>query len=205
MIGLATKKDFFLVSIIGVLFGSLVIPVLQNIRPAFWQLNFTNAAATIIGFLIFANVAMAIAGLIGKKFPSLFQFAKFSASGSLNAALDIGLFNLLSYIFQVFSGPLLALFNGIVVFIAFNNSYFWNKLWVFKADGTINIYEYLKFAAATLVGLILGTSIVYYITTFVSAPTGISPQIWENVAKAISIPLVVASNFSLYKFVVFKK
>jgi len=205
MIGLATKKDFALVSIVGTVFGLFLIPILENIKPPQWELNIFTASTLIIGFFLFANFALAIGGMIGKKFPAFWQFTKFGASGALNAALDIGLLNLLSLIFQIFSGPLLAIFNAISLFVAFNNSYLWNKLWVFKLDGKIDFKEYLKFAGATGVGMVIGSLIVYLITTFVTPPAGISPQIWENIAKGISLPLVVFSNFTLYKFVVFKR
>lgn len=205
MIGLATKKDFLLVSVIGALFGFSLLPILENIKPPQWELNFYTGTVLIIGFSLFANVALFTGSLIGKKNPAFWQFTKFGASGASNAALDIGILNLLSFIFQVFSGPLLAAFNAIALFLAFNNSYFWNKLWVFEKDGAVNFKEYLKFAAATMVGLVIGTATVYLITTFVIPPTGISPQIWENIAKGISLPLVITANFTLYKFVVFKK
>lgn len=205
MFGLAEKKDFLLVSIIGILFGAFAIPILENIKPAFWHLDVRSASILIGGFTIFANVSLGIGALIGKKFPPFWQFTRFGASGSLNAALDIGILNLLSLIFQVFSGPILVLFNAIALFFAFNNSYFWNRIWVFQNGTGIDFKEYFKFAAATMVGLVIGSLTVYFITTFVAAPAGISAQIWENIAKLISVPLVLASNFSLYKFVVFKK
>lgn len=205
MFGAATKKDFFLVSIIGVLFGLFAIPILENIKPPHWQLNLYTGSFLVFGFLLLANFALAVGGVVGKKFPAFWQFTKFGASGSLNAALDVGLLNLLSLIFQIFSGPLLALLNAVSLFVAFNNSYLWNKLWVFQTEKGFWFSEYLKFFFATLVGAIVGSATVYIITTFINAPAGISEQIWENIAKGISIPLVIAANFTLYKFVVFKK
>lgn len=205
MFGLAKKKDFLLVSIIGIIFGTFAIPILENIKPAFWHLDFRNALILIAAFTIFANISLGIGSLVGKKFPPFWQFTRFGASGSLNAALDIGILNLLSLIFQVFSGPILMLFNAIALFFAFNNSYFWNKFWVFQNGTGIDFKEYFKFAAATMVGLVIGSATVYLITTFLTAPAGITPQIWENIAKGISIPLVITVNFTLYKFVVFKK
>jgi len=207
MRGLATKKDLLLVSIVGLLFGLAVIPVLENIDPAFWELNFKNVVLVIGGFFVFANFALWIAGLLAKKWIALWQFAKFGAGGSLSAAFDIGTLNLLSLIFQIFSGPLILVFNAISIFLATTNSYFWNKLWAFKKieGGKIfDLREYLKFIGVILGSLIIGATIVFILTTYVSHPN-ISNQVWENIAKLISIPPVVAWNFIFFKYVIFKK
>lgn len=207
MIGLATKRDFFLVSIIGILFGLLLIPILENIKPAFWDLNFINVFLLVAGFFIFANLSLAVAGLLGKKHYALWQFAKYGAGGALSAMLDMGLLNLLSLIFNIFSGPLIIVLNSFSIYAAMTNSYFWNKLWAFKKEGggIFNLREYLKFIGVTLGSLVIGSLMVYFTTTHISAPAGISEQLWENIAKLISIPFVVAWNFVLYKFVIFKQ
>lgn len=206
MIGVAVKKDFLLVSIVGLLFGTFLIPILENIKPPQWELTFLSAASLIVGFCLFANFALMIGGLLGKKFPPLWQFTKFGAGGALNAAIDIGLLNLLSLVFQIFSGPLIILFNGISLAIALTNSYLWNKLWTFKKDDSsvFRVGEYFKFVGATLGSVVMGSAIVYFLTTVTGAPQNISPAIWENIAKLASVPPIVAWNFFAYKFLVFK-
>ncbi len=206
MVSVAAKKDFFLVSIIGALFGLLLIPILENIQPPFWEFNLLNAFALVIGFFLFANFALMIGGLLGAKISSLWQFAKFGAGGALSAAIDIGILNLFSLIFQIFSGPWIILFNGTSIAFAMTNSYLWNKLWTFKKDGSsvFQMKEYSKFIGATLGSLIMGSAIVYVLTTIVGPPPNISMEIWENIAKLTSIPPVVAWNFIAYKFFVFK-
>lgn len=206
MIGLANKKDFLLVSIVGLLFGVFLIPILENIRPPHWELNLLSAAMLIAGFCVFSNIALMIGGLIGKKFPPFWQFTKFGAGGALNAAIDIGLLNLLSLIFQIFSGPLIILFNAISLAIAMTNSYLWNKLWTFKKNdaSVFQWAEYFKFSGVTLGSVIFGSAVVYFLTTVIGAPQNISPEVWENIAKLASVPPIVAWNFIAYKFFVFK-
>jgi len=156
---------------------------------------------------VFANFALWVAGLLGKKWFGLWQFAKFGAGGSLSAAIDIGILNLLSLIFQIFSGPLILAFNAVSIYLATTNSYFWNKLWAFKKIEGGKIFdfrEYLKFIGITLGSLIIGAGIVFILTTYVSHPD-ISNPVWENIAKLISVPPVVAWNFTFFKYVIFKK
>lgn len=204
MSSLTTKKDHLLVTIIGILFGFFAIPILENIQPAFWQLNAKNILALPAGFAVFANFSIWIAGIIGKKRPGLFQFAKYAATGAMNSFTDLGIFNFLSMIFQIFSGPLIILLNIVSFSVAVTNSYFWNNLWAFKKDGTkLRFAEYLRFVGCTIGGMVLNTAVVYLITTVIGAPEHISAGLWENVAKFIAVPPTVAWNFVGYKFFVF--
>ncbi len=203
--GTASKKDFFLVSVIGAIFGLFSIPILENIQPPQWKLTLLSGAGLIAGFAFFAIFALWIAGLIGKKYPAIFQFAKYAATGAMNSFTDIGILNLLSLIFQVFSGPLIILFNTIGFSVAITNSYFWNNLWVFKKENSVlSLTEFFKFLSVTVIGLAINTAIVYVVTTIVGAPDYTSPALWENIAKLIAVPASVMCNFFGYKFIVFR-
>ncbi len=205
MQGLATKRDYLLVSIIGVLFGLFAIPILENIRPAFWHLSASSVIFLLAGFALFANLALGIAGLIGARYPGIFQFAKYAATGALNSFTDLGLFNLLSMIFQIFSGSLIVVFNVISFSVAVTNSYFWNRLWVFRKAGAAPLIgSYAKFIGVTLSGAAINSAIVYVITTTIGAPLDVTPELWENVAKLIGVPVSIIWNFFGYKFFVFK-
>ena len=205
MLGLAVKKDFLLVSVIGALVGFFIIPILENIRPPQWELTFLTAGALIIGFSAFANLALWIAGLIGAKYPSIFQFAKYAATGAMNSATDLGIFNFLSMSFGVFSGPLIVLFNSLSFSVAVTNSYFWNNLWAFKKEGAkLGFSQYFKFVGVTVGGLVINNIIVYIVTTTIGAPGSISEALWENVAKLVAVPAAVLWNFFGYKMLVFR-
>lgn len=205
MTGLSTKKDHLLVSIIGSVFGLFFIPILENIKPSQWQLNFIAGTGLILGFVVFANLSLWVAGVIGKKHPSVFQFAKYAATGAMNSSTDIGILNLFSLTFQVFSGSLIILFNAIGFSVAVINSYFWNNLWVFKKEGSVlSLSEFFKFLSVTISGLVINTIIVYIVTTVIGAPISISPALWENIAKLIAVPASITWNFFGYKLLVFK-
>lgn len=203
MQSLATRKDHFLVSIIGVGFGLFLIPVLQNTQPSFWQLSFFSALALVAGFTIFANVALAIGGFIGHNIPAVWQFTKYAAAGSFNSLLDLGILNLLSFIFKIYQGPFLILFNAISFLIAISNSYFWHKFWSFKSATPIGFREYSKFLLATIGGLIINTSIVYSLT--IMTPQNISLPVWENIAKLIAVVPTLIWNFFAYRILVFQQ
>ncbi len=204
MVSLATKKDFVIVSVIGILFGLLLLPVLENIQPPQWELNFRNAAFLVTGFFIFANFALWVGGLLGAKLPAVWQFVKFGAVGSLNATLDFGILNLLSLIFKVYSGALLVVFNIISIGLAIINSYSLNKFWTFRNHSAVKATEVTRFLLVSALTIFLNSTIVYVLTTTFGAPAEISEPVWENIAKIIAVPITLVVNFFGLKYVVFK-
>ena len=65
--------------------------------------------------------------------------------------------------------------------------------------------QFVKFFSVAFVGLILNTSIIYYITTILNPMFGLSPVLWANFAKVIATCAVLFWNFVGFKFFVFKK
>lgn len=201
---LATKKDYLIVSIIGILFGLLLIPILENIKPAFWFFTLTNSLILMLGFLFFSNIALWIGSLFGAMLSAFWQFTKFAAVGSLNGVLDFGILNFLSFIFQIYSGPFLALFNAISVAVATTNSYLMNKFWSFQSREPIKIREFSKFLVISAATISINTLVVYLLTTHIEIPGALTKEVWENIAKLAAVPVTMIFNFVGYKYLVFK-
>src|SRR3989338_3826665 len=201
---LATKKDYLIISIIGGGFGLMSIPILENIKPEFWIFSLSNAFLLLISFAILANIALFIGSILGTAFHFFWQFTKFSAVGSLNAALDFGLLNLLSSIFKVYSGPMLAIFNIFSLVAAMTNSYLMNKFWSFQNQKPITRKEFARFLFVSLASISVNTLVVYILTTSINAPGSLSKEVWENTAKLVAVPVTLIFNFFGYKFIVFK-
>ena len=201
---MATKKDYFLVFILGVGFGLFFIPIFENIQPAFWRISFFSIIGLAIGFGLFAIFSLGVAGFLARWMPSIWQFAKYAAVGSFNSFLDLGILNFLSAIFGIYHGLWLAFFNVISFSIAVTNSYFWNKYWAFEQRNKLRASEYWYFISVTFIGALINTAIVYILTTLIGSPGGISPALWENIAKIIGVPAAILWNFFGYKFFVFK-
>lgn len=192
-------------SAVGLLFGALILPVLENINPVFWELTFRNAALLVIGSILFANFALWVGGATGVRAPFLWQFAKYGAVGALSSLLDVGLLNLFSIVFDVYKGLLLAGLNVVAIVIALVNNYFLNKFWAFKNGHPIHVREVLKFLSVHAVSITLNTTILYILTTIVGAPGDVTAPVWENVAKVVAIPVTVTINFLGFRYIVFPK
>ena len=137
------------------------------------------------------------------------QFSKFVVIGFMNTAIDFAVLNLLMWQTGIYKGQWIILLNAIAFAVAVINSYFWNKLWTFRAKeadepGEI-AKEFSQFIMVTLVGVAINSSIVFGVTTFIPPFFGLSPELWANLAKAAATGFSLIWNFIGYKFIVFKK
>lgn len=207
------KKDLLFVSVIGVAVGILAQPVLLNVIRDIHEVisaPFGVIRTTVfIFFLVLAPFALSMASLIGKKIPVLYQFAKFAAVGSLNSFVDLGIFNLGTYLYgvdpELLSNTAFFLFKSLSFLVATTNSYLWNKRWTFGDTSTSHADTIVKFYIITGSIYFLNTGMATLVKT--NGPLfGISPNLWVNVLSPVAgIFSAMLVNFLSYKFFVFKK
>ena len=204
------KKDFILVTIVGMLVGVLIQLVLENIAKGsplisgiFARSGFSLRVGIFLVFTAFAPLALGIAYFLGKIWAVLYQFAKFAAVGTLNTSINFGLLNLLSLLTGVAAGTLVAVFATVSFLGATTNSFFWNKFWTFGSKSAPAAGETIKFYLVSVAGWALNVSTVYGVVNFLH-PAGVSDQIWLNVGALCGVAASFIWNFLGYKFVVFK-
>jgi len=200
-----TKKDVLLISLIGVSFALFATPILSNLNLPFFKVSFSSILFLIFFFLIFANIALWIASLIGKKIAIVFQIAKFAAVGAFNTFLDWGIVNLLMALTGIFGGLWYSLFNVISFLTANSGSYFWNKYWTFSTKDSGSKGGFFQFFGVTIVGLGIKVGIASVIVNVINHPASMTPARWANIGLALGTLLALVWNFLGYKFIVFKK
>ena len=132
----------------------------------------------------------------------LIQFGKFLAVGTLNTGIDFGTQNLLSWLTGIYGGVRLAPINVPGVLLALTNSCLLNKYWTFKTP--VSPGRGLgRFVLVSLIGVGLNMALVVAFTHFVTRPTGLTPQLWENLAKMLATGGTLVWDFFGYKFLVF--
>lgn len=196
-----SKKDFIIAFIVGELVAWLIWPVWLNLGFGYWNLRWY----LLILLPIVCAIGLWITSLIGKFLPIVWQFAKFGLIGILNTLLDFGILNLLSYTTKVYSGGWLIVIN-VFSFLAANlNSYFWNKSWTFnsKTRGAVN--EFGRFLLVSVIGFVINSVILWFLTTLMKPIGGMRPQLWENAAKLVATVIYTIWNFIGYKLIVFKR
>ncbi len=199
------QKNYLLVSILGFFVGLLLLPVLNNIKLPFWELNFASASAIILGCIILFNFAIWLAFLICERIQVFPQLVKFGAVGSLNTLLDLGILNLLIYFSSIAAGYWYSLFKAISFIAANINSYFWNKHWTFGSRNTANIREFSQFLIVSLIGFGINVSIASFVVNGIGPLKNISPERWANIGALLATIISLIWNFIGYKFFVFKK
>lgn len=197
-----TKKDWKAIIIIGALIGVLVQPILSNF-VAGAHLTLAIRIGAFVLFTLLAPFALWICALIGKVWKSFYQFGQFAAVGTLNSFIDIGVFNLETFLYggTGISTVLFAGLKAISFLCATTNSFFWNRNWTFGSTDKVNAGEVTGFYTIALIGW--GANVA--VATFVKA-IGPDTKLWIDIVSPVAGILVTFIwNFLGYKYFVFKK
>lgn len=124
------------------------------------------------------------------------QFVKFCIVGVLNTAVDFAVYIILARGLLGFRLHYL-LANIIAFSLAVMNSYTLNRRWTFRNQDTKRTIQFTKFLSVNMVSLLLYEGLL---ALFVEA-VGID----DIVAKALSYGLVLAWNFTAYKYWTFRE
>ena len=202
------NKDFILSLLCGFLAGIFLLAIVKN--PYVTEFKGLNNLGGVVWLLplLFAFLfflAIAIAKTLFRRVLFLMQIGKFAESGVLNTLIDIGILNLLSWWFNIFSGPWLIIMNIVAFAFATTNSYFWNKFWTFEKKESAANGEFITFFIVSVIGIGINTSIVYFGTTFMDPLLNVSNAAWLDVVKVGATFASMIWNFAGYKFIVFKK
>ncbi|HSG31788.1 MAG TPA: GtrA family protein [Thermodesulfobacteriota bacterium] len=205
---LYNKSEFIKSIILGLISGIFLVTILKNLQQEHslilslvdhWYLVIlfvcSCLAVWVYGFYFFAS-----------KWPTAMQFGKFIAVGQSNAAIDIGILNLLILITDIDSGLYYSLFKATSFIFAVVNSFMWNKFWSFDSkekDGMGR--QFVIFIAVSLVGLIINVSVASFVVNYIGPQWGISTKLWANVGVLSSTIFNIIWDFYGYKRFVFKK
>lgn len=209
------RNDLYAVTAIGAAVGLLIQPIIANLS-SFAIFEHPSTALRLGIFIFFtalAPLALWVLFLFGKLVPVLYQFGKFAAVGVLNTFIDLGVFNLETFLYgtSVIGTALFALFKAISFFCATTNSFFWNKHWTFSAarashpEGVIKeTEEAVSFYVIAGIGWALNVGCATLIK--VLEPSGIAVKLWVNIVAPLGgVAAAFLFNFLCYKFFVFKE
>lgn len=143
------------------------------------------------------------------------QVGKFGIVGIINTLVDIGIFNVLKFIF----GFATVTANIISVSAAIINSYVWNKNWTFHDKDKNVSKQFIIFVLLSIGGLIINTVVLLFLTQTWTLPSDLAVKITHfiklnsifsdnfvffNFAKALAILFSMVWNFITYKKFAFK-
>lgn len=181
--------------VIGFLMGDFLKE--WGIQLVWWYFFIVWILLPLISFL-----CLWIAYMIGRKFPFIFQGAKFLLVGAFATVLDLKLFELLLWFFI----PISLISKGISFIIATLLKFWGNKYWTFQKHEKEDVNkEMIQFSLVTLIGLIIDLGFFYYFTRILGPQFQISSALWVKLSVIFSALAAALCNFLGYKFLVFKK
>jgi putative flippase GtrA len=201
------KRDAKAIVTIGVALGVLVQPILAN--------NLDGSVLTPgvrIGFFILlilvAVLALVVARIIAYVWQPIYQFAKFGAVGTLNSFVDIGVFNLETFLWGSSAIGLVAfaIFKAISFLCATTNSFFWNKSWTFSDREHARPKLVSSFYGIAAVGWAVNVGVATFVKAIGPGMYDPNFHLWTNVAAPLAgILASFILNFVGYKYFVFRK
>jgi len=106
-------------------------------------------------FPLLSMLGLWIADLLGRKFVSIFQLAKFLLVGVIATIFDLGILGIFISLSGVNGGIGYDFFKGASFIISTVLKYIPDKLWAFKKRGSASVSrEFTQFFAVTLVGFL---------------------------------------------------
>jgi putative flippase GtrA/GT2 family glycosyltransferase len=132
------------------------------------------------------------------------RFAKFASVGVANTLIDIGVLNLLLWLFPTTSQLTLMQYNATAVLCGACNSFFWNKYWTFhKAKNKIHGKEIRDFLLVTWMTIFVNTFLLLSLSHFYP---GMATSLgWQStLLKVLSIGGTFLLSFLGMQFLVFR-
>lgn len=202
------RSEFLKSIILGLISGVFLVIVLSSLKKDVAELSkFTKYWPLVIVFVCTCLVVWVYGFYrFASKWATALQFGKFIAVGQSNAAIDIGLLNLLILLTNIDSGIYFSIFKGTSFIFAAVNSFLWNKFWSFESKEKHGMgKQFVKFLAVAVVGLIINVSVASFVVNYVGPQWGISTRLWANVGVLSSAVFNIIWDFYGYKVLVFKK
>ncbi|CAA7602144.1 GtrA-like protein [Acididesulfobacillus acetoxydans] len=132
------------------------------------------------------------------------QIVQFLVVGGLNAVIDIGMLDLILYIWPTTNDGLLILFNTFAYTLAILNSYIWNSRITFRQHARQDIREKAYFLIQAGISLFLSN--FTFLTAFHEL-TALDLPNWvvQNAAKALAMAIPSTASFLFMKYWVFRR
>lgn len=133
------------------------------------------------------------------------QYVRFSLVGLSNAIVDLGILNLLLFLYPTDDPPILILDNTIAVAAAILNSYIWNSRWTFRPASTGSRREHILFVAQGLLNVVVNDLVLLAMANFLEPREDVGYLVISNVAKIVAMITASTLSFVLLRTVVFRR
>ena len=127
------------------------------------------------------------------------QMISYALVGTVNFLVDFSIVNILMYLFKIYSGKFLALFNIISFFAYSTTGYFLNRAFTFKSHNS----SYVKYVTVLGISMLADSLILSTLTLY--NIFNINKILWANIVKLFSFMVTGTACFIINKFIIFKE
>jgi len=208
MVANYNRSEFLKSIILGFISGVFLVIVLSSLKNDSEIASKLSEHKVLVVLFVCLCLIIWVYGFyfFASKRATALQFGKFIAVGQSNAAIDIGVLNLLMLFTNIDSGIHFSVFKGTSFVFAIINSFLWNKFWSFESKEKHGMgKQFMKFLAVAVVGLIINVSVASIVVNYIGPQWGLSTRVWANVGVLSSAVFNIIWDFYGYKVLVFKK
>lgn len=132
------------------------------------------------------------------------QYAQFAAVGLLNAAVDLGILNLLLWVWPTTDPVGLTVENSLAVALAITNSYLWNSRWTFRPQADGSLRQMTLFVAQSLLNIAIN-DLALILTAGQVRQLHLGPAwVSVNLSKGAAMAFASSTSFIIMRLVVFR-
>ena len=132
------------------------------------------------------------------------QYGQFATVGFVNAAVDLGILNILMAVFPTTSRLGLTVENSLAVALAILNSYLWNTRWTFRRQADGSARQLTLFVAQSVLNIGIN-DLVLILTAGQVHALHIGPHwVKVNLAKGVAMAFASSMSFFVMRLVVFR-
>jgi putative flippase GtrA len=129
-----------------------------------------------------------------ERFHLLKQLMRFGLVGGLNTLIDILVLNVLLLLWPTTSTPRMLAYNALAYGVGAGNSFVCNKYWTFKQRQRVSRRELVRFAAATLFGMALNSSMLW-LAGLALRSFQLNATLWANASKVLAISATMLVSY----------
>jgi putative flippase GtrA len=132
------------------------------------------------------------------------QYMEFATVGIFNAVVDLGVLNLLLWLWPTTSRVGLTIENSLAVALAITNSYLWNTRWTFRRQADGSMRQLVLFVAQSLLNI--GINDVALLATAGRVRQLHLGPAWVsvNLSKGVAMAFASSTSFLIMRLFVFR-
>jgi len=132
------------------------------------------------------------------------QYLQFATVGLFNAVVDLGILNLLLWLWPTTNSTGLTIENSLAVALAIANSYLWNSHWTFRRESDGSLRQGVLFVAQSLLNIFINDAALLLAAGQVRQLHLGPAWVKVNLSKGVAMAFASSTSFFIMRLFVFR-